>query len=198
MDWLSVGIHTLGMLDTTGDWKEDALNLIARMPRMMGCCSVSVMVVVKTSQKTTSMPTWCSALFGPLLSRMSTMRSWNKFSPHTLFSTWTTGAVIFRLHRKSHRIRPRHRLLVHCRGHERPPDRFTAVPISRVWNSFSASEPATPMRLRPSFGANSQLSVLCSGLATQSFGPKTQEQPFNLNSEKSSAQTMRISKSSEP
>ena len=35
MDWLSVGIHTLGMLDTTGDWKEDALNLIARMPRMM-------------------------------------------------------------------------------------------------------------------------------------------------------------------
>ena len=36
MDWLSVGIHTLGMLDTTGDWKEDALNLIARMPRMMG------------------------------------------------------------------------------------------------------------------------------------------------------------------
>tara|TARA_B100000035_G_scaffold64524_1_gene52406 strand:+ start:1080 stop:2360 length:1281 start_codon:yes stop_codon:yes gene_type:complete len=36
MDWLSVGIHTLGMLETTGDWKEDALNLIARMPRMMG------------------------------------------------------------------------------------------------------------------------------------------------------------------
>ena len=36
MDWLSVGVHTLGMLDTTGDWKEDALNLIARMPRMMG------------------------------------------------------------------------------------------------------------------------------------------------------------------
>ena len=36
MDWLSVGIHTLGMLDTTGDWKEDALNLVARMPRVMG------------------------------------------------------------------------------------------------------------------------------------------------------------------
>lgn len=36
MDWLSVGIHTLGMLDTTDDWKEDALNLIARMPRLMG------------------------------------------------------------------------------------------------------------------------------------------------------------------
>ena len=36
MDWLSVGILTLGMLDTTGDWKEDALNLIARMPRLMG------------------------------------------------------------------------------------------------------------------------------------------------------------------
>ena len=36
MDWLSVGIQTLGMLETTGDWKEDALNLIARMPRLMG------------------------------------------------------------------------------------------------------------------------------------------------------------------
>jgi citrate synthase len=36
MDWLSIGIHTLGMLDTTGDWKEDALNLTARMPRLMG------------------------------------------------------------------------------------------------------------------------------------------------------------------
>ena len=36
MDWLSIGIHTLGMLDTTEDWREDALNLIARMPRLMG------------------------------------------------------------------------------------------------------------------------------------------------------------------
>ena len=36
MDWLSVGVHTLGMMDTTGDWKEDTMNLIARMPRMMG------------------------------------------------------------------------------------------------------------------------------------------------------------------
>ena len=36
MDWLSVGIHTLGMYDTTGDWMDDALNLIARMPRLMG------------------------------------------------------------------------------------------------------------------------------------------------------------------
>jgi citrate synthase len=36
MDWLSVGIHTLGMLETTNDWREDALNLIARMPRLMG------------------------------------------------------------------------------------------------------------------------------------------------------------------
>ena len=36
MDWLSVGIHTLGMYETTGDWLEDALNLIARMPRLMG------------------------------------------------------------------------------------------------------------------------------------------------------------------
>ena len=36
MDWLSIGIHTLGMMETTGDWKEDALNLLARMPRMMG------------------------------------------------------------------------------------------------------------------------------------------------------------------
>ncbi len=36
MDWLSVGIHTLGMFETADDWKEDALNLIARMPRLMG------------------------------------------------------------------------------------------------------------------------------------------------------------------
>jgi len=36
MDWLSVGIHALGMFETVGDWKEDALNLIARMPRLMG------------------------------------------------------------------------------------------------------------------------------------------------------------------
>ncbi len=36
MDWLSVGIHTLGMMETTNNWKDDALNLIARMPRLMG------------------------------------------------------------------------------------------------------------------------------------------------------------------
>ena len=36
MDWLSIGIHTLGMLGGVGDWREDAMNLIARMPRLMG------------------------------------------------------------------------------------------------------------------------------------------------------------------
>jgi citrate synthase len=36
MDWLSIGIHTLGMAETTGDWKDDALNLVARMPRLLG------------------------------------------------------------------------------------------------------------------------------------------------------------------
>ena len=36
MDWLSIGIHTLGMLDCKNDWKEDALNLIARLPRLLG------------------------------------------------------------------------------------------------------------------------------------------------------------------
>jgi citrate synthase len=36
MDWLSVGVHALGMFETTDDWKEDTLNLIARMPRLMG------------------------------------------------------------------------------------------------------------------------------------------------------------------
>jgi len=36
MDWLSIGIHTLGMLGGIDDWKEDAMNLIARMPRLMG------------------------------------------------------------------------------------------------------------------------------------------------------------------
>jgi citrate synthase len=36
MDWLSIGIHTLGMLGGVDDWREDALNLIARMPRLLG------------------------------------------------------------------------------------------------------------------------------------------------------------------
>lgn len=36
MDWLSIGIHTLGMLGGEGDWKGDALNLVARMPRLLG------------------------------------------------------------------------------------------------------------------------------------------------------------------
>lgn len=36
MDWLSIGIHALGMAETTGDWKGDALNLVARMPRLLG------------------------------------------------------------------------------------------------------------------------------------------------------------------
>ena len=36
MDWLSIGIHTLGMTTLVNDWKEDALNLVAKMPRLMG------------------------------------------------------------------------------------------------------------------------------------------------------------------
>ncbi len=36
MDWLSIGIHVLGMTCLTGDWKEDALNMVAKMPRVMG------------------------------------------------------------------------------------------------------------------------------------------------------------------
>ena len=36
MDWLSIGIHTLGMLGAEGDWKNDALNLVARLPRLLG------------------------------------------------------------------------------------------------------------------------------------------------------------------
>ncbi len=36
MDWLSIGIHALGMLGGTDDWKEDALNLTAQMPRLLG------------------------------------------------------------------------------------------------------------------------------------------------------------------
>lgn len=35
MDWLAVGIQALGIAETTGDVKEDALNLIARMPELM-------------------------------------------------------------------------------------------------------------------------------------------------------------------
>ena len=33
MDWLSIGIHTLGMFETTNNWRDDAMNLVARMPR---------------------------------------------------------------------------------------------------------------------------------------------------------------------
>jgi len=36
MDWLSIGIHTLGMLGGVDNWKEDAMNLVARMPRLLG------------------------------------------------------------------------------------------------------------------------------------------------------------------
>ena len=36
MDWLSIGIHTLGMFETTNSWRDDAMNLVARMPRLMG------------------------------------------------------------------------------------------------------------------------------------------------------------------
>ena len=36
MDWLAIGIQSLGMWDCKNDWREDALNLVARMPRMMG------------------------------------------------------------------------------------------------------------------------------------------------------------------
>ncbi|MDA1168113.1 MAG: citrate synthase [archaeon] len=36
MDWLSIGIHVLGMTCLTSDWKEDALNMVAKMPRVMG------------------------------------------------------------------------------------------------------------------------------------------------------------------
>mgnify|MGYP002835151978 CR=1 FL=1 len=35
MDWLSIGIQTIGMLGKTNDWREDSLNLIARMPWLM-------------------------------------------------------------------------------------------------------------------------------------------------------------------
>ncbi len=35
MDWLSIGIHALGISDTTDDPREDGLNLIARMPILM-------------------------------------------------------------------------------------------------------------------------------------------------------------------
>ena len=35
MDW-TIGIHTLGMLGGEGDQEQDALNLVARMPRLLG------------------------------------------------------------------------------------------------------------------------------------------------------------------
>jgi citrate synthase len=36
MDWLSIGIHALGMVDATEDVRENALNLVARLPRLLG------------------------------------------------------------------------------------------------------------------------------------------------------------------
>jgi citrate synthase len=36
MDWLSIGIHSLGMMASGNDWKEDALDLVAKMPRLLG------------------------------------------------------------------------------------------------------------------------------------------------------------------
>lgn len=35
MDWLGVGLKLLGMVSKTGDWMEDALNLIARAPELV-------------------------------------------------------------------------------------------------------------------------------------------------------------------
>ncbi len=35
MDWLAIGIQSLGMSGRTDEWREDALNLVARMPELM-------------------------------------------------------------------------------------------------------------------------------------------------------------------
>ncbi|SVD80948.1 uncharacterized protein METZ01_LOCUS433802, partial [marine metagenome] len=35
MDWLAIGIMSLGAADTTGDARSDSMNLIARMPELM-------------------------------------------------------------------------------------------------------------------------------------------------------------------
>jgi citrate synthase len=35
MEWLAVGIHYLGMTGKTGDYREDALNLVARLPEVL-------------------------------------------------------------------------------------------------------------------------------------------------------------------
>ena len=35
MDWLSIGIQSLGVAETTGDIRADGLNLISRMPELM-------------------------------------------------------------------------------------------------------------------------------------------------------------------
>lgn len=35
MNWLSVGIHTLGMYARNGDWRADSLDLVAQMPILM-------------------------------------------------------------------------------------------------------------------------------------------------------------------
>ena len=89
MDWLAIGIQTLGMWDCKNDWREDALNLVARMPRMMGLLFRYREGRTDDIPRTIPVCQWSSDLRTPCNS-MLTKRSWHVFSPSTLFSTWIT------------------------------------------------------------------------------------------------------------
>ena len=36
MDWMAIGINAIGMIYSKEDWVEDTMNLVAKMPRLMG------------------------------------------------------------------------------------------------------------------------------------------------------------------
>ena len=95
MDWLAIGIQTLGMWDCKNDWREDALNLVARMPRMMG------LLFRYREGRTDDIPADDTSLsmverLRTLCNSMLTKRSWHVFSPSTLFSTWIMVVAISR------------------------------------------------------------------------------------------------------
>ena len=199
MDWLSVGIHTLGMLDTTGDWKEDALNLIARMPRLMGLLfriregrgenipdDDTSLSMVQRFVRTLEMEGVDDDLMEQILAtylvlhmdhgggNLSTFTGKAIASGHATVFASIAGAM-------NALSGP-----LHGRANQ------------SASNLSSVSAPATPLRSRPLCVANWLPSDLSSVSATPSCVQRTLVPPFNLPSVSVFAPTMRISKSSAP
>ena len=68
-------MHTLGMAETTGDWLEDALNLVARMPRVMGLLFRYREGRSEGIPRTTSVLVSSTASWRPWIPKASTARS---------------------------------------------------------------------------------------------------------------------------